>query len=311
MPQLTTTLPSFVRDLLAACPAAGDGVHRWLFRVARVLHTFYADKGELARLIASAAAGCGREIPPEEIAAAVANSEACAWRPGVPSERRAGAPAVSRWPGRNEEQVEAITTAHEAPGLVDLWERSPVRFDDDVVAEQIIDALFGGNPLLCCGRRLDRDYGTGTREEWRGKLARQQFIVPSPMIAEEGRTRSGRLSTRSLENTGPRRFLVIEFDRGSIDAHAAVLWHLAGMAPLVLAVHSGGKSLHGWFACAGQSEGKLLRFMRYAVSLGADPATWTRCQFVRMPDGLRPSRKRGEWPARQRVFHFNPENLQP
>ena len=47
--------------------------------------------------------------------------------------------------------------------------------------------------------------------------------------------------------------------------------------------------------------------MRYAVSLGADPATWTRCQFVRMPDGLRP--RAGAWPVRQQVFHFNPHNL--
>ena len=64
-----------------------------------------------------------------------------------------------------------------------------------------------------------------------------------------------------------------------------MLLHLAKVAPLVLAVHSGGKSLHGWFYCAGQPEEKWLHFMRYAVSLGADPATWTRSQFVRLPEG--------------------------
>jgi hypothetical protein len=58
-------------------------------------------------------------------------------------------------------------------------------------------------------------------------------------------------------------------------------------APLVLAVHSGGKSLHGWFFVAGQPDEKIERFFRYAVSLGADPATWTKSQFVRMPDGTR------------------------
>jgi hypothetical protein len=41
--------------------------------------------------------------------------------------------------------------------------------------------------------------------------------------------------------------------------------------------------------------------MRYAVSLGADAATWTRSQFVRMPDGLR------ENGNRQVVYFFNPE----
>jgi hypothetical protein len=176
------------------------------------------------------------------------------------------------------------------------------------MTEELVDDLFPGNPLLCCGGDLKTHVGTGTREELRGQLAGLQFIVPSPMTSEEGhRNSDGELSVRTLENTGPRRFLVIEFDQGTIDSHAAVLWHLARLAPLVLVVHSGGKSLHGWFSCAGADEDTLLRFMRYAVSLGADHATWTRCQFVRMPDGLRP--RRGAAPVRQRVFHFNPSNL--
>ncbi len=41
--------------------------------------------------------------------------------------------------------------------------------------------------------------------------------------------------------------------------------------------------------------------MRYAASLGADRATWTRSQFVRMPDGLRANGKR------QTLYFFNPE----
>jgi hypothetical protein len=40
--------------------------------------------------------------------------------------------------------------------------------------------------------------------------------------------------------------------------------------------------------------------MNYAVSLGADPATWTKSQFVRMPDGIRDNGKR------QTVFWLNP-----
>lgn len=301
-------LPRFVLDLLATCPPAGTGVHRWLFCVARVLHAFYPDKGEMAVLIASAATGCGRNVPAGEIEKAIANSEACAWKGGQKTQQ----PRVvsSAWPKPNPEQIEAILAASDVRGLVDLWEASPVRFDnEEPVTEALVDALFPGNPLLCCGHYIDRDFGTGTREEWRGKLAAQQFIVPSPMIAEEGRTQDGRASVRCLDNTGPRRFLVIEFDQGTIDTHAAVLWHLARMAPLVLAVHSGGKSLHGWFSCAGADEEKLRRFMRYSTMLGADPATWTRCQFVRMPDGRRPGRKPGEWPVRQQVFHFNPANL--
>ena len=54
--------------------------------------------------------------------------------------------------------------------------------------------------------------------------------------------------------------------------------------------------------------------MRYAVSLGADRATWTRSQFVRMPDGLRSKggiREDGtrEEDKRQTVYFFNPGTI--
>lgn len=105
----------------------------------------------------------------------------------------------------------------------------------------------------------------------------------------------------ALSNTGSRSFLVVEFDIGTTDDHAALLLHLAERAPLTLAVHSGRKSLHGWFYCKDQPEGRLEFFMRYAASLGADVATWTRSQFVRMPDGLRENGKH------QVVYFFNPD----
>lgn len=299
-------LPRFVLDLLAACPSAGDGVHNWLFRVARVLHPFYADKGELAALVESAAANCGRQVPESEIRAAVANSEPCAWKPGTSSRRTEM--DSNRWPAPDAGQIDAITSAPDAPGLGDLWERSPVRYDTgDAMTEELIDRLFPGNPLLCCGHTKSA-FCTRPREGWRGRMPRRQFIVPSPMTAEKGRAKDGRLSYHTLDNTGPRRFLVVEFDddRGE-DSQAARLWHLARLAPLVLAVHSGGKSVHGWFFCEGQPEPKLHRFMRYAVAIGADKATWTRSQFVRMPDGTRQLRDGSR--ARQGAIYFNPENL--
>jgi hypothetical protein len=134
-----------------------------------------------------------------------------------------------------------------------------------------------------------------------GQLGAMQFIVPSPMSKRVGRTQDGRESTHCLDNTGPRRFLAVEFDNGSADDHAAILVHLAKRAPLALVVHSGSKSLHGWFYCAQTSDERLMLFMRYAVALGADSATWTRCQFVRMPDGRRDDG------SRQPILFFNPE----
>ena len=137
------------------------------------------------------------------------------------------------------------------------------------------------------------------------------------MLAQKGLTKRGYLSFHSEANTGPRRFLIVEFDRGTLNQQAAILWHLAGYAPLALVVFSGSKSLHGWFFCAGQPEDSLKRFFDYAHSLGADSRLWSRSQFVRMPDGMRSDGKTGEAliaagiknvpPGRQAIMYFNPE----
>ena len=216
--------------------------------------------------------------------------------------------------------IEAV--AGTGNGVVDMWEASPVRLDSNVPRTgEIIDILFPGNPLLCCGWDRHR-FDTRPCNHWY-KLDDLQFIVPNPMTARSGLTRSRKPSAHALTNTGPRRFLILEFDfdagrsaeearlltnlliegRDERDLCAALLLHLAQMAPLVLAVYSGGKSLHGWFYCDGRPERTLERFMQYAVSLGVDKASWISSQFTRMPDGLR-SRS-----TRQTVYFFNPSVL--
>ena len=129
------------------------------------------------------------------------------------------------------------------------------------------------------------------------------------MTKETGTTTDGKESQRCLDNTGEREFVVIEFDisekgnwapyvrdwrsRGitTIDANVALILELATKGlprmPLALAVHSGGKSMHAWLPCVGLEEEQVRPFMARAVKLGADKATWTRCQLVRMPNGIR------------------------
>jgi hypothetical protein len=179
-----------------------------------------------------------------------------------------------------------------------------------------IDAVFPGNPWLCVGKTSSW-FRTLRREAWRGRLCMKSLIVPSRMSAQLGKTKKGEWSFHSEANTGPRLFLVVEFDRGTLDQQAALLWHLAQFAPLALVVFSGRKSAHGWFFCEGVPEDKLQRFFDYAVSLGADSRTWLRSQFVRIPGGQRNDRKRSNalksagidnvpsW--RQAVLYFNPE----
>jgi len=224
---------------------------------------------------------------------------------------------TARWLDPNFELIEAV--AHTGNGLVDLWELSPIRLDsNELKTDEVIDIVFPGNPLLCCGWTRHQ-FDTRARRNWY-KLHDLQFIVPNPMAARRGLTQGRKLSPHALSNTGARRFLIVEFDfdggnsaeearllgklaregRDVRDLCAALLLDLAEKAPLALSVYSGGKSLHGWFYCAGIAEEKVSRFFRYAVSLGADRANWNPSQFTRMPDGLRENGKR------QTVYFFNP-----
>jgi hypothetical protein len=280
--------------MLAAPPRAGEGVHRWLYRVAINMHA-HLPAVAIVSLLEQKVQGCGRHVSRKEIEDAVKNSFDHAWqRHGATSPVPKPAP---KWPAVNHDRRIAII--RNGGGLVDLLEFSKPRLDDgEVYTEEIIDRLFPGNPLLCCGKS-SQVFDTRRREEWRGELAQRQLIVPSPMSAVEGVTKEGKPSRHTLSNTGPRRFLICEFDTGTADEHAAILLHLAGFRPMVCAVHSGGKSLHGWFFVAGQPDDKVSKFIHYAVSLGADRATWTPSQFVRMPDGTRENGRR------QTVFFVN------
>ena len=288
-----SSLPQFLQDLLAAPPNAGEGVHAWLFRVARQLHA-HLPAIEIVALLEKLVANCGRVVPRSEIEKAVANSLTCAWQPSGKSAPVNHAP---KWPPVNQDKRAQIT--RDCGGLADLWDLSKPRIgDNDRHTEQIIDQLFPGNPLLCCGKS-NSIFDTRTRENWRGEMSALSLIVPSPMTSVTGNTKDGRPSKHTLDNTGSRRFLICEFDSGTADEHAALLLHLGCFAPLVCAVHSGNKSLHGWFYVNGQPDEKIESFFRYAVSLGADRATWSRCQFVRMPDGTRDNGNR------QTVFYLN------
>jgi hypothetical protein len=314
-------LPQRIQEMLRSCPTAGAGVHSWLIRIAVRLHRFFTDKDVIFALLEKHSASCGRPVEDDEIWQAIENS--ATWLAG-----QQGKPinfvAQPRWPEKNEEQIEAI--AKEGPKLAELESISPVRWEDGMShSEEVVDILFPGDPLLCAGTKKELAI-TRRREEWRGFLAKQQFVCASPMTAIYGKTKNGKASMRCVDNVGPRRFVVVECDSkkwedlseterckhgtegqyraAKFDEQAGVLWYLTRFAPLAMMVHSAGKSLHGWYFCEGQPEALLERFMRLAVSLGADHATWTRCQFVRMPDGTRDNGKR------QRIIYFNPQALQ-
>lgn len=220
-------------------------------------------------------------------------------RAGQPCSSAGIAHGFSRWPEVNHDMI--ATVCKNGVTLARLEEMNPCDFDGDGPhTDVILDYLFPGNPLLCCAKTT-HEFATRPRESWRGRASALAYIVPSVMSARFGVTEEDKRSERTKTNVGPRQYLVTEFDEGSLDQQAAILFHLSTLAPLVLVLHSGGKSLHGWFRCLGVEPEKVTKFFRYAVAHGADDQQHCPCQLVRMPDGTRENGKR------QRVVFFNPK----
>ena len=279
------------RIQIPACPAAGEGVHRWLLEAAHAARRGGMTPEQAATEIEGRMTRHANSR--SEIADAVAKAFAGASMIWSSATSFSKAP---KWPEANLEQLEAVAAS--GLGVVDLWEQSPVRWDDATPhTSELLGRLFGGDdPWVCFGRTSDF---TTERLSKIVKPEQYPLIVPSPMLDKHGITADGRRSQHTLSGTGPRRFLVLEFDGIARDTQAAVLLHLAERAPLTLAVDSGGKSIHGWFFCEGKTDEQLRPFFRMACGLGADPATWLRSQFVRMPDGRRDNGNR------QSVLFFN------
>jgi len=100
--QLRAELPPFLRDMLTAPPRAGEGVHSWLFRVARQLHA-HLPAGEIVNLLLNRVQGCGRQVSRKEIEDAVKNSIAAAWQP---KSHTGSVQSAAKWPAINKEQRE-------------------------------------------------------------------------------------------------------------------------------------------------------------------------------------------------------------
>lgn len=325
-------LPQFLQEMLDNCPAAGTGVNQWLYNVARHLHA-HMDEQAMFALLKEKSSRCGRSVKDLEIARQIKCSRAAAWIPNRPElfEHAEGlkteiqvTPAAPDWPEPNLDDIRRIVA--QPYRLQYLRDTSPVKLTDDLPnqTEEIIDAIFPGNPLLCCGVEMYQ-FATRRREVWRGRLAKLPLIVPNPMLRVKGLTQDNKTSEHTLDATAARVYQVVEFDFSEFapdgktetiwtplvrewkaagitiaDACAALHLHLSVARDLVLVTHSGGKSLHGWYASWELTEEQNKKFFSYAVSLGADKATWLRSQFVRMPDGTRQNGKR------QAACYFDP-----
>lgn len=330
-------IPDWLALKMANPPASGAGVHGWLFSVARQLHAHLSPEQITARLTA-AVQGCGRRVTEREIRDAVGNSVAAAWtktpekrgavRGGNASSPAGGvrahpasSPDSAAWPVHApalRDGAVALGRSLGVWGLAELWELSPVRLEESAAGEgewcegsspkidagEWLDWLFPGAEWLCLAGDHPGSAATRRRDKWAFRESEFAYVVPSPMTAASGRGLDGNLTRRCLDNTGLRRWLVVEFDSGSADDQAALHWCIdhqaagAGWPRLALCVHSGGKSLHGWYGPVTDEEAARDLMAWAILHCGADSRMWPKCQLARMPEGTRGGQRR------QTVFYW-------
>lgn len=185
--------------------------------------------------------------------------------------------------------------------LEDMLKDSPQKCFDSKPAE-IINMLFDPDELVCCGSVMK--FRTLPAKEWLSVGNVGDQIVPNPSRVKVGTNLKGNPSQHCRDATGRRKYIVVESDDESLsfDEKASVLRYLrdeAG-AKLKMVVHTGGKSLHGWFKSTGDSHIDW-EFMRLACLLGADRRMWLPEQLARTPNAVRLSNG-----AEQKCYHFDP-----
>jgi hypothetical protein len=308
MPVIVTNIRE---ALYNAAPNQGQGLHNSLPKLARICMLRRCSQEQAFELIAETVVRRGGKIIPRSIEQAIERVYSQSFSTDVRQSAR-------DWPAADLDLIRSITLGKPGARLEELLERSPVRLPDmpDIqpgTTDNIIHGLYPGEDLLLC--LGVNNYSTETYRLSRTRdLHRFRLLVPSPMSKPIGITQDGRESGRCLDNTGPRRYLVTEFDFKEFDdqerptkyapliadwrsagmtvqdACAAIILEMLPSGPLSMVVYSGGKSLHAWWWCLGESEEpgtKLHRFMCGAAKRGSDTATFTRSQFVRMPGAIR------------------------
>jgi hypothetical protein len=258
-------------------PSRGGGLNNWLF-VAALRLRHYTSQGEAMEVLESLNLEAVKE-------GEILRQVECAFEADTSGHK------APRWPKPDMELRDSIAKTN-----TNVDELLSHPFTKTPATEEAIDLLFPGDPLICAGA-TQMLFHTQPRSKWRGTLSRKQFIVPNPMSAVKGLTLQRKESYHTLNNTGPRQYLVTEFDSGNVAEQLRVILHLrnhgptpgADVLPLKMVLHSGGKSIHAWWEAAAFDP---TDFFRRAVVLGADPHTWLKSQFVRMPDGWRKDKAR-------------------
>lgn len=191
---------------------------------------------------------------------------------------------------RSEEKSRSWASEHKADILekhswpiADVFHESPVTSDEPSQDWTLFLTLFEPDDVLWTGQPMNSGprhaHNFQTVRQWKEQQPAGRFTCPAVF-------KPGTLA-RKNENVLTRRYLVVESDVLTMDESAALFRWLRKRLTLRAIVHTGGKSLHGWFVMPDTAMLEKLRII--LPEMGCDWHLFTPSQPVRVP-GI----KRGE-----------------
>jgi hypothetical protein len=269
---------------LDPCPI--DGVNIWVLSSARKCQLAGISAGEAETKILAFQGTTRRPLKTSEVKRAVEK----AYQTILPDDPNFKKKEKAKWIPALTRQSQ-YRSVPKGLSAVDFMEASPDRIDEGMTQGIVLDVLFPDPDALVCVGKSAYEFYTARLNQFKD-LTSCQFIVPCYMTAQRGMTQDGKESMHCLDNCGTRRFCVCDFDEPASKDHPAIVWQLRKTFDLVMALSSGGKSIHAWFWVEPDEEED---FWKAAVPVGADPALMrNRSSFVRIPYGTRDNGRKQE-----------------
>jgi hypothetical protein len=292
------------RDLnliLASCPKKrGDGIHQWLFLVARTLHRFpFCLKSEfILRALVEATQDCERVIPKQEMLDAVNNSNPANRELSATYAQASGHALLPE----GDLMLQQRILSQRRIGLRALMAQSPGRECFQWKPQDALSRLFSKGELLCFVYDKQRAGGIATTWNDPKLIPFPPLMIPNPLLGKHALTSNGKQSERALANVGKRQYLVLEFDNGTAGEQAAIIWYLREQwsVGLVMVLSSGKRSLHAWWGVHHLESKAVWELCQDAYRVGACRSTFGKAQLVRVPNAKRP-----ETGQCQRIYYFD------
>jgi len=281
---------------LAEPPEAG-ATHRWLAQVASGVSQMLtpAKCAEFLRKCCDVHVA-HRRVPDREIEAAVQFAYGEHSTEGSVNYGRGSL----GWPEANAELIGKVLETTEP--VFDGESSTGLRPGD------VLPHLFKAGELVCTGADSERAT-VRALDDVLTDAECLQFICVNPMRGSLAVNHVGRPSARCQNNVMVRRHLVAEFDDAALTKRqqAQLASSLGHLAPLVMAVDSGGKSVHAWYYVESLSRQDQARFFVMCCLIGADRTRWDICGWLRMPGGLRVKSDGSR--VRQRILYWDADAI--